>query len=245
MITSLIKFYVLALSLNFHPNSHISTQDSDPNEIHYEVLDKVLSKYVDGNGKVDYKKIATDSLFNAVHKNMSKLFPDNTWSREQQISYWINMYNVSTIKLICDHYPIKSIMDIDMAFDLLIVKLGKKEYSLNQIEKVMLNKFNDPRIHFAINCGAVSCPPLLNKSFRALSLNKTLRERTVSFINDPLQNEISTTELKLSKIFEWYKEDFTKTNITLITYLNQFSKVQIVQGLKITYKEYDWSLNKK
>ncbi len=246
MITSLVKFFVLTLSLNFqHPVSNISTQDADPNELYYADWDEVLSKHVDGNGKVDYKKIASDSLFLAVHKNMSKLFPGNNWSRDQQISYWINMYNVSTIKLICDRYPIKSIMDIEMAFDLLIVKLGDKEYSLNQVEKVFLNKFNDPRVHFAINCGAVSCPPLMNKSYRASTLNKTLRERTVAFINDPLQNEFSTTELKLSKIFEWYKEDFTKTNITLITYLNQFSKVQMAQGIKISYKEYDWSLNKK
>jgi Protein of unknown function, DUF547 len=246
MILSFLKLFVLASSLNFQlPETEGSAIDSDPNDVYYNQLDSLLMSHVDLNGRVDYKKLSKNPDLESIQKKMFGLFPDKTWPREQQTTFWINVYNVTVLKMVCDHYPVKSIMDIEYAFDLLSVKLGEKKYSLNQVEKIFLHKMNDPRIHFAINCGAVSCPPLMNKAYRASTLNSVIRERAKAFINDPTQNTISATEMQLSKIFEWYYDDFTANNTSTSSFINQYSKVQVNQGVRATYKEYDWSLNKK
>jgi hypothetical protein len=221
------------------------TVDTDPNEVYYAQLDSLLGKHVDQMGLVDYKTLSKDPAFAKVRKSMLSLFPSNAWKRDEQMAYWINLYNVTVLNQICDHYPLKSIMDIENVFDKLTVEMGEKKYSLNQLEKVILKKFNDPRIHFAINCGAKSCPPLMNKAFRAATLSKVLRSRAVAFINDLNHNTILADQMTLSKIFEWYLEDFTMNNTTLISFINQYSKVQVKTGVKPSYLEYDWDLNKK
>jgi hypothetical protein len=236
----------MAAGLNFQAATiDHSSIEPDRNDLYYNELDSLLRSHVDQNGLVDYKKLSKNADLEAIQKKMFGLFPDKTWPRDEEKAYWINLYNVTVLKLVSDHYPVKSIMDIENAFDKLSIILGEKKYSLNQVEKIFLRKANDPRIHFAINCAAVSCPPLMNKSYRASTLNKVLRERAIAFINNPVHNNISPTEMQLSKIFEWYYDDFTMNNTSTINFINQFSKVQVNQGVRPTYKEYDWSLNKK
>ena len=160
------------------------------------------------------------------------------------MAYWINAYNAFTVKLILDHYPVGSIMDIKSGkpWDWKWIKLGDKTYSLNEIEhQVLRPQFKDARIHFAVNCAARSCPPLLNRAWTAANLNNWLDQQAGKFINNAKYNQISAAGAKISKIFEWYAEDFGPN---IIDYLNKFSRTAVKTGAPVTYLEYNWELNK-
>ena len=158
------------------------------------------------------------------------------------MAYWINAYNAFTVKLILKNYPISSITKLDSGkpWDVKWIKLGEKTYSLNNIEHDILRPtYKDARIHFAVNCAAKSCPPLLNKAWTANNLNATLDKQTKTFINNATFNEIGADVVKLSKIFEWYKVDFGD----LIEYINKYSTVKVNQDATIEFVDYNWALN--
>ena len=142
-----------------------------------------------------------------------------------------------------DNYPVKSIKDIagGKPWDKKFIKLDGKTLSLNDIENGIIRKdFNEPRIHFAVNCASISCPKLLNKAYTAGNLNSLLESQTKRFINDNSMNMISATKPEISNIFDWYKVDFGN----VITFLNKYSDTEIESSAKISYKEYNWNLNK-
>ena len=123
--------------------------------------------------------------------------------------------------------------------------IGKSSYTLNEIEKEMLlKKYKDPRIHFAVNCAAKSCPPLLNGAWTEENLVNNFQKQARNFINNNNFNKISADKIQVSQIFNWYHEDFGGKN-NLIDYLNQFSKVQISNKAAVDFLEYDWTLNKQ
>ena len=158
------------------------------------------------------------------------------------MAYWINAYNAFTIKLILDHYPVKSIKDIDGGnpWEVRWIKLGDKTYSLNQIENDILRpRYKDARIHFAVNCAARSCPPLYNRAFTAEILNASLDRLTRQFINNDRYNAIRPAAAEVSQLFNWYGSDFGD----LAAYLNKYAETDLQPGAKITFKEYDWGLN--
>ncbi|MEL7124151.1 MAG: DUF547 domain-containing protein, partial [Bacteroidota bacterium] len=125
-------------------------------------------------------------------------------------------------------------------WDVKWIKLGGKTYSLNNIENDILRPvYKDARIHFAVNCAAKSCPPLLNKAFTASNLNNLLDQQTKKFVNDSSFNQIEATKVSISKIFEWYSVDFPK----LIEFINKYSTQKVNTNAKVKYNEYDWKLN--
>jgi hypothetical protein len=166
----------------------------------------------------------------------------DAWSKKEKLAYWINAYNAFTLKLVVDNYPTKSIMNFDggKTWDVKRIQLGDKKYSLNNIENDIIRpQFKDPRIHFALNCAAKSCPPLWNRAYTAENLNATLEARTKAFINDPNFNTISASKASVSKIFEWYAADFGD----LKKYLNKYAATQLKPSTTVTFNEYDWGLN--
>ncbi len=213
---------------------------SPPDHMKWETL---LQTFVDGNGRVNYggfKK--SEGELDKYLRSLEENYPQSSWSKGEQLAYWINAYNAYTIKLILNQYPVKSILDIDngKAWDRKWIELDGKKLSLNNIENDIIRKrFNEPRIHFAVNCAAVSCPPIVNRAFTASNLESLLQERTVRFINDQNHNKISDGKAQVSKIFEWYGEDFGD----LVSYLNKYSKTKIEEEAKITFMEYNWALN--
>ncbi len=211
----------------------------------HDLWDELLRKYVSSSGYVNYVGMRSEKA--NLDKYLAQLAanpPQKGWSRNEEMAYWINAYNAFTVKLILDHYPVKSIRDIHSGnpWDVKWIELGGNTYSLNQIENDKLRKrFGDARIHFAVNCAARSCPPLLNRAWTASSLSQTLDQRAKAFINNPKYNQISPSAAKVSKIFEWYAADFGD----LRTFLNKYSKTSLEAGATIQYLEYDWSLNGK
>ncbi|WP_018478219.1 DUF547 domain-containing protein [Pontibacter roseus] len=215
---------------------------------------QLLQKHVAADGDVDYKGMKQDRKELQLYLNqLSKGVPDpKTWSREEQLAYWINAYNAYTVKLIVDNYPLKSIKDLNATvsvplvntiWDDKFIKLGGKEYSLNDIEHRILRKeFDEPRIHFAVNCASKSCPKLSREAYTASKLEKQLEEQTLGFINDPKHNRITPDNPKVSAIFDWFGGDFKKKG-SLTDFINRYSKVKIKPGANITFLDYDWNLN--
>ncbi len=206
-------------------------------------LDSLLQKYVSENGKVDYKglKVNKEALY-AYCQILTENPVQEDWSREEKLAFWINAYNAFTLKLIVDNYPTKSIMNFDggKTWDVRRIKLGDKKYSLNQIENDIIRpQFKDPRIHFAVNCAAKSCPPLWNRAYTAANLDSALETRTRAFINDPNFNTLTASKASVSKIFEWYAADFGD----LKKYLNKYAATQLRGTAVVAFKEYDWGLN--
>lgn len=207
--------------------------------------DQLLQQHVDREGNVNYRAMKADARFNTCVKAFSAIKMGSDWSREQKMAYWINAYNVFTVKLIVDNYPLKSITDLKEPWKQKFITLDGQKYSLNQIENEVLRpQFKDARIHFAINCASFSCPKLNNRAFFASSLNKVLDTLTRQFLNDTKRNKITPNEVQISKIFDWYGEDFNTGGKTVIDFLNRYG-VGTKPDAEVTYLEYDWSLNEK
>lgn len=215
------------------------TANAQPN---YQAYNSILSKYVSNTGEVDYKALKRNAaLLSRVVQDFSRQSPSTKWSDTEQLAFWINAYNVFTLQLIVDNYPLKSIMDLDggKTWDVKRINIGGKLYSLNQIENDIIRpQFKDPRIHFALNCAAKSCPPLYNKAYLPAQLDSQLDERTRAFIRSN-SNTLNEKAVKISRIFEWYKSDFGD----LPVFLNKYAGVKISPQAKIIYADYNWNLN--
>ena len=210
--------------------------------------DELLAKYVTDDGLVDYKGFGSDKQKLEKYIDFIKLNnPEDSWSDNEKMAYWINAYNTFTIWLILEHYPIKSIMKIKekgkSAWDIKFIDIAGKTYSLNDIEHNILRKdFNDPRIHFGINCASYSCPKLLNASIKADELDTQLDALAKEFVNDSKRNVIKKDKIKISQLFDWFGGDFTKEG-SLIDYLNKYSDIKIAENAKVEFLEYNWNLN--
>lgn len=204
----------------------------------------LTNKHVTSDGLVNYKGIKADIAdLNSYFKTLQENIPSDNWKDNEVLTYWINLYNAYTVALIVRNYPVKSIMDIDKAWDNPFIVLGENKYSLNDIEhKIIRVQFEEPRIHFALVCAAISCPVLLNEAYDSNRLEEQLQQQTINFINDKSRNDISEKKAVISQLFNWYPGDFTKRG-SIADYINQFSIVKVNQKAKIEFMEYDWSLN--
>ena len=236
--------------------SFLSLGLSAQSGVSHSLFDELLRKYVDGDGLVDYKGIQAErsklkSYLNLLEYNA----PKANWSEDQQLAFWINAYNAYTIDLILTHYPVKSIKEIgstikipfvSTAWDVKFITIGDEEYDLNNIEHGIIRKeFDEPRIHFALVCAAISCPKLQNRAYTAENLEKMLSKAATEFLADTEKNDFkSAKKAELSKLFNWYGGDFNN-NGTLVEYLNQYSPVQLEENAKISWKDYDWALNEQ
>ncbi len=211
----------------------------------YKNYDMFLQKYVSKKGNVSYDKIKSNkSDLEEVIAQFEKTQPSDKWSKNEKIAYYINAYNVYTLKVVIDNYPTKSIKDISGAWDKKIVPNGSARISLGDLENKILRKMDEPRIHFAINCASFSCPNLINDAFLPQTLDKQMETATKAFINDKTKNSISEKEIKISEIFNWYGGDFKTKKTTLIDYLNKYSVIKIDNKAKIKFADYNWGLNK-
>ncbi len=206
----------------------------------------LLKKHVNQEGFVNYKSFAVDRpALDEYLTYLSGFVPDNTWSVQEQLAFYINLYNAYTVQLILDNYPTASIKDLNGPWTRAFVPVGKKQLSLGGIENSILRKMNEPRIHFAINCASYSCPKLLNEAFTANNIDTQLDKVTRDFINSE-RNQITTSEAKVSSLFDWYAKDYLANNVgSVIAFINAYSEVQIPEGTNLTFLDYDWSLNEQ
>jgi Protein of unknown function, DUF547 len=206
----------------------------------YEVF---LKKYVNSSGAVNYKSIKENNMeLNKIVVQFEKVTKVNSYSKEEQLAFWINTYNIFTIKLIADNYPLQSIQKLDggKTWDIKRVTTNGSKYSLNQIENDLIRaQFKDARIHFAVNCAAKSCPPLQNFVFTPKILDNQLTAVTKKYCNNINFITSDIKSISVSKIFDWYMSDFGN----IVDFINKYRTVKSKNNLKIVYKDYDWSLN--
>lgn len=208
----------------------------------YALYDSLLQKYVSNNGDVKYKALQAErAILDSVVAQFQAIAPQKEWSKNERLAYWINAYNLFTVQLIVNNYPVKKITNLDggKTWDIKRIEIDGKKYSLNQIENEILRpQFKDARIHFAINCAAASCPPLHNRAFTAENVQSLLDKRTRKFIRSSA-NTLTESNIKISKIFDWYSSDFGD----IVTFLNKYAAVKIKTDAKVEYKEYIWNIN--
>lgn len=213
----------------------------------------VLEKHVEG-AEVDYAglKKSPDKL-GAYLDSLARVSQSefDGWSDEQEMAYLINLYNAATLKLIIDHYPLESIKDIGSPWKKKVIRLFGANRSLDHVEHGLLRKnYNDPRIHFGVNCASIGCPPLRDEAFQASRLDTQLEEQAEKFLNDTSKNRVTGERgiLYLSPIFDWFEEDFVKKSGSVekfvAPYFGDADRKAILSGkLKIRYTDYDWNLN--
>ncbi|MBK9420994.1 MAG: DUF547 domain-containing protein [Flavobacteriales bacterium] len=255
--TKAVKTLTMAMMLVCIPGRSFCTSGQplggEPADLHagWETLLKGHVK----EGLVDYKGLVQEKdKLHAYCKLLSSTPPTDAWSKDEQLAFWLNTYNAFTVQLIVDNYPVKSIKDLNPSLSVPLVhtvwtstkfKIGDKEYSLDDVEnKVLRGKFADPRIHFAINCASMSCPPLRNEAFIGARVQEQLDDQARNFINNTHYNKITKGKSELSKIFSWFSGDFKKQG-TLIEFLNKYSKVKMDANAELSYLDYDWSLNEQ
>ena len=220
----------------------------------HDAFTQVLQKVVHPQGRasrVDYRQLTQDpdrlSTYLATLSSVSQQ-QFNGFTKPQQLAFLINAYNGYQLKLVIDNYPIGSIKDVGNFFrspwDIEFFQLFGDDASLNLIEHGMIREqFNELRIHFAVNCASISCPPLQRVAFQAVQLDEQLEAATVNFLNDESVNRVdpNSNRLLVSKIFDWYGEDFDDVTAFIL------SKMQGVessnQAFKLDYLDYDWGLN--
>ena len=224
------------------------------NTVDHHLYADLLGKYVQA-GEVDYKGLkGEESALDAYLAVLEAVDPQSL-SRDEQFAFYANAYNAWTIKLILSGYPgIKSIKDLGSLlkspWKKEIAQIGGNRMALDQIEHDILRpRFQDPRVHFAINCAAKSCPPLSDEPFSGDLLNQQLDRLTRAFVNDPNSNYLKGNVLYVSSIFKWFKTDF-KDGIAnfFLKYAADDFKISLKalgKKVKVKYLDYDWSLNGK
>ncbi|KAF0183827.1 MAG: hypothetical protein FD163_2021 [Hyphomonadaceae bacterium] len=188
----------------------------------------------------------------------------NSWSNPAQLAFLINVYNANTIELVLDGYPnIRSIRELgrfgQTPWQRQVVKIFGAMRTLDHVEHWLIrgsSRYNDPRIHFALNCAAVSCPALRPEAYVGSRLEAQLEDQTHKFLSDPTRNQLYGNELKVSSIFRWYRGDFQNGNRGFRS-LNDFfihyaadlnldpqSVARLRNGqIRIVYLPYNWDLN--
>ena len=229
---------------------------SDGPTVDHSSFNELLKKHVDQHGWVDYDGFKSDS--EALDQYIESLggVPLQELGRNQRLVTLINGYNAFTIRLILDHQPLNSINDIPEKerWDAKRWNLGGKTFSLNQIEHEQIRpNFKEPRIHFAVVCAAVGCPPLRNEAYAADRLNEQLEEQAQYVHDHKTWFQFTDGEeamVKMTKLYDWYGGDFKQAAESVLKFAAQYSddlKSYINDEDNDTPKqewlEYDWSLN--
>lgn len=230
-------FLLLILSFNLYSFDH-----------DYKSLNEFYSKFVVKENiqtYVKYKDIDKNEL-ESVLKEFKELSKKdfNAFSKKQKLAFLINAYNIFTIKLIVKNYPIRSIKDIGSLFtnpwDIEFIKILETTMTLDEIEHGTIRKnFDEYRIHFAVNCASISCPSLAIDAFTAKKLDDQLAKAESNFLYNKDKNYLKKNTMYVSKIFDWYEEDFEGFG-SVKDYISTKLKFNFKD---VEYLDYNWNLN--
>ena len=264
-----IKLTLMTILLLLAQGLTIADETYDPNHTAY---DKLLKESVK-DGLVNYAGLKQNpEKLNKYLENLNRIKKQefNSWNENEQLAYLINLYNVATLKLIIDNYPVESIKDIGWflkgPWDQEFVKLFGETITLSKLEHEIIRKdYDEPRIHMALVCAAMSCPTLRNEPYVGERLNAQLNEDTKKFLNSKkgLQIDRSKKTVYLSSIFKWFGEDFinkyspesgferfSKAEQAVLNFVSRYISDEDKKYLQtgdysIKYLDYDWSLNER
>lgn len=223
-------------------------------ELAHARLEAVLKSRV-SEGRVDYAGLKShptelDRYLESLAQTDRAEF--NAWPEADRLAFLINAYNAYTLRLIRDHYPLRSIRDIGNLlkgpWDQPVVRIYGETLSLDALEhQVIRRDYREPRIHFALVCAAKGCPPLRAEAYVGARLETQLNDQTRAFLADSSKNrvEVATKTVFLSPIFKWYQEDFDRHAGSVLAALKPHwpELPATTDGFRIRYTEYDWTLN--
>ena len=227
----------------------------------------VLSAHVRG-GRFDYRALKAEpaTLERYLARLQAVQHADfETWTRDQRFVFWVNAYNAYTVRLVANGYPVKSIKDLgslarpvwDQRFiplAHLAPELERELLSLNELEhKILRPTFEEPRVHAALNCASIGCPPLMDHAFTAGVLEEQLEQITRRWLADPERNRFDekTKTAHLSSIFDWFGDDFGKTKAERLKWIARYAppdarrwlEATDADAVRIQFLDYDWALN--
>jgi hypothetical protein len=221
----------------------------------HSAFDRLLAAHVDSAGFVDYQGLGKESATLDGYVETLATAPFDQMGRDERLALLINAYNAYTLRLILDHYPTASIRDIPGAqrWDAVRWTLAGETYSLNQIEHELVRpNFREPRIHFALVCAAVGCPPLRSEAYTGDRLEEQLEDQTRSaHLSDRwIRYRSGEGEVELTSLYEWYGGDFEQVADSILDYAARYRSdladdLAAGQQIAVRFLDYDWSLNEQ
>jgi hypothetical protein len=195
---------------------------------------------------VDYLAIQSNHSLDNAYQHVSTFKFERLANRNEELAFYINVYNIFALKMVVDHWPIQSIKDVGHLFSPVWNKsagmLGGKSVTLGEIEHEILRPMAEPRIHFAIVCASVSCPELRNRPYTAAKLNEQLDDQVRQFLSNQGKGlRIEKNTIRISKIFSWFDDDFDASGG-----VSAFVKRYRPELPELTIKAniaYDWDVN--
>ncbi len=224
----------------------------------HSALTALLSEHVDPDtDKVDYAGLKADRADLDAYLETVAQADLTTLGEDEQMALLINAYNAYTLELIVENYPgLESIRDISEPWETEKYVVGGYTLSLNDIEHGLLRPlYKDPRIHFAVNCASIGCPPLRTDAFTGADLDAQLDAATRDTLSAREFVQIQGEALAVTRIMKWYGDDFTNPEYTghadsLPAYIKPYTRAEVATfidakggDLEVTFLEYDWSLN--
>ncbi|GAB4324810.1 MAG: DUF547 domain-containing protein [Candidatus Sumerlaeia bacterium] len=201
---------------------------------------------------VDYSAIKADPRWPALLDALARA--TEPVERKERLAFWINAYNIMAIKVVLSKYPVASIKDVGgwltTVWDIKAGTVAGKERTLTEIEHKILRKMGEPRIHAAIVCASVSCPPIRAEAYTAEKLDDQLNDQMKLWLGNEhvgavIENDGET--LRLSPIFKWFAEDFEaeagSVRAFVVRYLPETARARLKPDARIVYLNYDWSIN--
>lgn len=228
--------------------------------IDHSAWEKLLQSYVvagdDGLNRVDYAGFKKNGA-SALKRYLASLQQADVarLNRDEQFAFWANLYNAKTVDIILDHYPVASIKDIRLSgflyagpWDKKVVTVNRVPLSLNDIEHEILRPlWRDPRVHYAVNCASIGCPNLPREAFKAASLEAMLEGAARKYINSPRGVRAAGGKVVLSKVYNWFAEDFGSSTSDILTHIRRYAEPELATRIEkvtsVTGYAYDWGLN--
>jgi len=213
-----------------------------------EPYNRLLGKYVTSGGVkyAEWKSNAADmQALQAVVDGIAKESISGL-DKRQQLAFYLNAYNAWILHEALGKYPTKSVKDaLFTFFTSKRITVAGQQTSFNALEKETIrSKFGEPRVHFALNCASRSCPPLNREAFSGPKLEEQFEKLAKGYVNSErgVKYEAASKSAALSKIFDWYKDDF-KGEGGALAFINKRRSAAIAPDAKISFQDYDWGLN--
>lgn len=230
-------------------------------KIDHSAWEAFLGKYVkaspDGVNRVAYGAVS-DADKHALDQYLDAMQAVHIsgHSSAEQRAYWINLYNAATLKVVLDHYPVKSILEINISpgwfakgpWGRQLLMVEDEPITLDDIEhRILRPVWKDPRTHYSVNCASYGCPNLQPHAFTPANMDAMLDAAARAYVNHPRGARVENGQLIVSSIYTWFKEDFGGDDAGVIAHLRKYAEpklaAQLVGITRISDDRYDWSLN--